>query len=161
MVVCLLSEVTRSKKKINWNCHLQTSVPIHQITALILTRFPLALPLMADTGNMMLSLWPPSLPASKKQYQRQALQLACSSVRLKEITLFSAKKWTCFSFLQRRRSEHSKISKYSQLYAFSTHIRTAKAQMQELILKDFSMPILGLWKSFPLIISTTFCVQYI
>lgn len=33
--------------------------------------------------------------------------------------------------------------------------------MQELILKDISMPILGLQKSFSLIISTIFCTQYI
>lgn len=33
--------------------------------------------------------------------------------------------------------------------------------MQELVLKDFSMPILGLWNFFLLITSTTFCAQYI
>lgn len=75
--------------------------------------------------------------------------------------LFSARKCTCFFFLQSGRSGHSKISKLIPLNAFFTHTKTAKTQVQELIQKDLRMPILGVWKFLVLITSATFCAQYI
>ena len=75
--------------------------------------------------------------------------------------LFPVPQVDLFFFFQNRRTRHSEVCKLGQLYTFFTHIKTAKIQMQELILKDLSISLVDVWTFSPLMTLITFCVQYI
>lgn len=157
-LLCLLSKVTGNRKKMSMPLTFHPGISIHPVT--VLARFPLAFLSTSDTRNMILSSWIHHflLPKSGSSRLSTPLVLLWS---WKDHVVSCPTSGPFFFFFQNRRTRHSEVCKLGQLYTFFTHIKTAKAQMQELILKDLSISLVDLWTSFPLMTLITFCVQYI